>query len=77
MPDPTPKLRLGPPRVFVPVSVRWPWGFVGGPSGYVERPADDIGECPVILEGRVEEVSKQEIPRRKELKDDQKDNITG
>lgn len=42
--------RLGPPRVFVPICIRWPHGFLGGPVGYEERPADDIGECPVIID---------------------------
>jgi hypothetical protein len=47
--------RHGPTRYFVPVCVRWPWGFVGGPSGYEERSEGDLGECPVIVDGRIPE----------------------
>lgn len=48
-------LALGRPRVFVPISIRWPspYGFMGGPSGYEERTVDDVGECPVVLEKKL------------------------
>ena len=49
MPDST-ELTLGPPRYFVPVCVRTPGGFVGGPSGYAEVPADRVPDGPIIVE---------------------------
>jgi len=50
MTAPTPKLTLGPARYFVPVCVRTPLGFVGGPSGYhevTEAEARDAG--PIVV----------------------------
>lgn len=42
-------LRLGPPTVYVPVCVRWPWGFCGGPIGYVKRPIHDACVETIIM----------------------------
>jgi len=42
-------LSFGPPRYFVPVCVRRSWGFLGGPSGYCEVPADDLPDGPIVI----------------------------
>ena len=38
-----PDFTFGPPRRYVPVSVRYPWGFHGGPIGYVEEEDESVG----------------------------------
>ena len=40
-------MTLGPPRRFVPICVRHPYGFIGGPSGYVES---ETAKAPIIAE---------------------------
>lgn len=42
--------REGPPRYFVPVCIKLPWGFLGGPSGYKEVPPEALPNGPIILE---------------------------
>ena len=44
------ELSLGPARYFVPVCVLTRFGFVGGPSGYREVPADKVPSGPIIVE---------------------------
>ena len=44
------RLQVGPPRYFVPVCVRTPIGFVGGPSGYIEVPEAERDRGPIIVE---------------------------
>lgn len=43
-------LSFGPPRYFVPVCVLTPWGFIGGPNGYTEVPAEDVPDGPIVIE---------------------------
>ncbi len=43
-------VRLGPPRLFLPISVKWPLGYYGGPIGYQEMPASDPNPKPIVLE---------------------------
>jgi len=40
-------LILGPARRFVPICIRHPYGFIGGPSGYVES---ETAKAPIIVE---------------------------
>jgi len=40
----------GPPRYYLPICVKTPLGFMGGPSGYVEVGADERDRGPVIVE---------------------------
>ncbi len=47
------RIRLGPPRYYCPVCIRWPWGFVGGPGGYREVPASEKERGPIIVEGKL------------------------
>lgn len=46
---PDPRFREGPPRYFVPVCILTPFGFIGGPSGYKEFPADEVPVGPIVL----------------------------
>ena len=39
----------GSPRVFVPICVRHPLGFIGGPDGYEERTIDHVDDEPIIV----------------------------
>ena len=43
-------LSFGPRRYFVPVCVKTPLGFIGGPSGYCEVSKDDLPEGPIVEE---------------------------
>ena len=43
------KLTFGPTRYFVPVCVRHPHGFLGGPRGYEERQPDDARGLKTII----------------------------
>ena len=40
-------MTLGPARRFIPICVRHPHGFIGGPSGYVES---ETAKAPIIVE---------------------------
>jgi len=44
----------GPARRFATVCVRTSWGFIGGPSGYVEVPDGIEWDGPVIVEHEAE-----------------------
>ena len=46
------KLTFGPTRYFVPVCVRYPHGFVGGPDGYEET--EDKDAKTIIVEARTQ-----------------------
>ena len=46
------ELTFGPPKFFCPVCIRWPWGFMGGPSGYEEVEENGANQGPVILDAR-------------------------
>ena len=43
-----PGYREGPPRTFVPVCVRRPWGWHAGPIGWVE--VEEVTECPIVID---------------------------
>jgi len=47
------ELRLGEPRYYVPVCLRWPEGFAGGPIGYREVTEEDKQRGPIIVETRL------------------------
>jgi hypothetical protein len=36
-------------RVFVPICVRHPMGFIGGPDGYEERTAEHVDDAPIVV----------------------------
>ena len=40
----------GPPRYYLPICIRTPLGFLGGPSGYMEVDEDERDRGPVIVE---------------------------
>ena len=42
-------ITLGQPRYYVPVCVRTPLGFTGGPSWYHEVPEGDADRGPIIV----------------------------
>ena len=46
------KLTFGPTRYFVPVCVRYPHGFVGGPAGYEET--EDKDAKTIVVEVRTQ-----------------------
>ena len=46
------KFTFGPTRYFVPVSVRHPHGFLGGPRGYEET--EDKDAKTIIVEARTQ-----------------------
>ena len=46
------KFTYGPTRYFVPVCVRYPHGFVGGPDGYEET--EDKDAKTIIVEARTQ-----------------------
>ena len=52
-------ITLGPPRYFLPVSVRHPHGFYGGPIGYEEVMEEELPKGPIMIEA-VETVEKAE-----------------
>ena len=44
------KLTLGPARYFVPICVRHPHGFYGGPAGYQEMSKSlAVKSAPIII----------------------------
>ena len=43
-------LTFGRARYFCPVCILRRIGFLGGPSGYVEIPAEDLDAGPLIIE---------------------------
>lgn len=50
MTTPAPELRFGPARYFVPICIRYPHGFQGGPAGYQEMARNLAREqSPIIL----------------------------
>ena len=51
-------LRLGPARYFRPVCIRWPWGFVAGPAGYVEVGPDEAHLGPLVIDPPAAEASQ-------------------
>ena len=55
-----PDFTFGNVRRFVPVSVRYPWGFYGGPVGYVEEESESVGA--IVLDAP----SKEDVPCRVE-----------
>ena len=49
-PHNNPQLRFGPRRYFVPISIRHPHGYYGGPAGYQEMRQGEAKErAPIIL----------------------------
>jgi hypothetical protein len=48
------ELTLGPPRVYRPVCVRHPWGFIGGPIGYELADGDQADVGPIVIRARHE-----------------------
>ena len=46
------KFTYGPTRYFVPVCVRYPHGFLGGPDGYEET--EDKDAKTIIVEARTQ-----------------------
>lgn len=44
------ELTEGPPRYYRPVCIKWPAGFIGGPSAYEETEDKDCG--PKIVDSR-------------------------
>ena len=45
----TDRITYGPMRVFVPICVRSPLGFIGGPDGYEERTIEHVDDPPIIV----------------------------
>ncbi len=45
-----PDFTFGPTRVFVPICVRWPLGFCGGPAGYEERTIEHVDDAPIVVD---------------------------
>jgi hypothetical protein len=43
------RFTYGPTRVFVPINVRHPLGFIGGPGGYEERMIEHVDDLPIIV----------------------------
>jgi len=43
-------IRLGPPRVYRPICICTPLGFIGGPSGYLEARPDQQDVGPVVVD---------------------------
>ncbi len=46
------ELTLGPPRYFVPVCIRYWFGYIGGPAWYQEVAEKDKNRGPIIVEGK-------------------------
>jgi len=44
------EVREGPPQYFLPVCIRYPWGFQGGPSGYKRVGEEHRDHGPIIVE---------------------------
>lgn len=45
----TDRFTYGRLRVFVPIEVQHPLGFIGGPDGYEERTAEHIDDEPIVV----------------------------
>lgn len=45
-------LIYGPTKVFVPICIRHPLGFLDGPAGYEERTTEKIDTEPIIVDAR-------------------------
>ena len=46
------RFTFGPIRVFVPIEVRHPRGFYGGPDGYEERTIEHVDDEPIVVDAR-------------------------